>query len=115
MWRKKNVNNRVRMWLPSTSASVASLFGGATGRLALDQEQLAAVGLALGAVRQFARQASAIQRAFAACQVAGFAGGFAGARRIDGFIDDLARHACVLLEEGAQLLVHHRLHDARDV
>ena len=22
MWRKKNVNNSVRMWLPSTSASV---------------------------------------------------------------------------------------------
>ncbi len=71
-------------------APIASLLRGSACGLALDQEQLAAFRLALGTIGQLAGQASAIERAFAARQIAGFAGGFTGAGRIDRFVDDLA-------------------------
>ena len=96
-------------------AAVASLLGGATCGFALDEEQFAAVGLAFGAVGEFAGQASAIERAFAAGQVAGFAGGFASAGGVNGLVDDLAGDGGVLFEERAQLFVDERLHDAGDV
>ena len=69
--------------------AVAALLGGAAGGLTLDQVELAAVGLALGAVGQLAGQAAAVERALAAGQVAGLAGGFAGAGGVDGLVDDL--------------------------
>src|SRR5581483_10097910 len=50
-------------------AAVASLLGGAACVLSLHQEQFAAAGIALGAIREFAGQAAAIQRAFAAGQI----------------------------------------------
>ena len=96
-------------------AAVAALFGGAAGGFALDQEQLAAVGIALGAVGKFAGKSAAIERAFAARQVAGFAGGFAGAGGVDRLVDDLAGDGRVLLEECAQPLVDEGLHDAGDI
>ena len=96
-------------------AAVAALFGGAACGFSFDQEKLAAVGIALGAVGQFAGESSAIERAFAARQVAGFAGGFAGAGGVDGFVDDLAGDGGVLLEECAQLFVDYGLHDAGDI
>ena len=94
---------------------VASLLGGAAGALALHQEQLAAFGLALGAVGQLARQAAAIERALAAGEIARLAGRLARARRLDRLVDDLARHRRVLLEERAQALVDECLHDAGDI
>ncbi len=54
-------------------AAVASLLGGTAGRLALDQIQLATLGIALGAIGQLTWQAASIQSAFAARQIAGFA------------------------------------------
>jgi len=47
-------------------AAVATLFGGATCGLTLDEKEFAAIGLALGAVGEFAGQPSAIECAFAA-------------------------------------------------
>ena len=96
-------------------AAVAALFGGAAGGFALDQEQLAAVGIALGAVGELAGESAAIERAFAAREVAGFARGFAGAGGVDRLVDDLAGDGRVLLEEGAQPLVDEGLHDAGDI
>jgi hypothetical protein len=60
-------------------AAIAALLGGAAGAFALDQVELAAVGVALGAVGQLAGQAAAVERALAAGEVAGLARGFAGA------------------------------------
>src|SRR5579883_3460764 len=96
-------------------AAVAALFGGAAGGFALDQEQFAAIRLALRAVGELAGEASAIEGAFAAGEVAGLAGGLAGAGGFDRLVDDLAGDGGVLLEEGAQLFVDERLHDAGDV
>ena len=71
-------------------AAIAALLGGAAGALALDQVELAAVGVALAAVGQLAGQAAAVERALAAGQVAGLARRLAGARRFNGLVDDLA-------------------------
>jgi hypothetical protein len=71
-------------------AAIAALLGGAAGALALDQVELAAVGIALAAVGQLAGQSAAIERAFAAGEVAGLAGRFAGAGRFNGLVDDAA-------------------------
>ena len=53
-------------------------------RVAFDEVELAALGIALGAVGQLAGQAAAVERALAAGEVAGLARGFAGARGVDG-------------------------------
>jgi hypothetical protein len=78
-------------------AAIAALLGGAAGGFALDQVELAAVGLAFGAVGELARQTAAVQRAFAAGQVAGLAGGLARAGCVDGLVDDLLRDGWILL------------------
>src|ERR1700675_4469234 len=69
----------------SLKAAVASLFSGAACGFSLNQKKLAAVGIALGAVRQLAGKSSAIERALAARQGAGFAGGLARAGGVDRF------------------------------
>ena len=96
-------------------AAVAALLGGAACALALDQIHFAALGLALGAVGQLARQSTAVECAFAAGEVAGLARGFAGARGFDRLVDDLLRDRRILLEERAQPLVDERLHRAGDI
>jgi len=68
-------------------ASIAALFGGAAGRLSLDQKQLAALRLPFRTIGQLAGKAAAIERAFAASEVAGFPSGFTRAGRFDGFVD----------------------------
>ncbi len=95
--------------------AVAALLGGAAGGFTLDQVELAAVGLALGAVGELAGQAAAVERALAAGEVAGFAGGFAGACGVDGLVDDLLGDLRVAVEEGAEPLVDEGLHGAGDV
>src|SRR5258708_28405111 len=81
-------------------AAIASLLCGAACGLTLDQEEFAAVGIALRAISQLARQSAAIERAFATRQVAGLACGFASACGFNGFVDDLARNRRVLFKEG---------------
>ena len=80
-------------------APIASLLGGAAGGLTLDQEQLAAFRLTFRTVRQLAGKSAAIERALAASEIAGLAGGFTRARSVDGFVDDLASDRRVLLED----------------
>ena len=96
-------------------AAIAALLGGAAGALALDKVEFAAVGVALRAVGQLAGQAAAVQSAFAAGKVASLAGGLAGARGLDGLVDDAAGDGRILLEKRAQPLVDEGLHGAGDV
>ena len=79
-------------------AAVAALLGGATGGVALDDEELAARGVALLAVGELAGQGAALERALADDQVARLAGGFAGARGGQRLLDDAPRVVRVLLE-----------------
>src|SRR5271165_4703365 len=95
--------------------AVSALLGGAACALALDEVHFAAVGLALGAIGQFARQSAAVERALAASQVAGLAGGLARARCLDGLVDDLAGHGRILVEVRAESLVHECLYGSSDV
>ena len=96
-------------------AAITSLLRGSAGGFTLDQVQLATLRLAFRAVCQLAGQAAAIERTFAAGQIAGLARCFSCARSFDRFVDDLARDRRVLLEERAQLFVDERLHGAGDV
>ena len=96
-------------------AAIAPLLGGAAGGLSLDQEQFATLRLAFGTVGEFAGKAAAIERAFAARQIAGLARCFARAGGVDRFVDDFACDRRVLLEERAQLFIDERLHDAGDI
>ena len=72
-------------------AAVAALLGRATGRVALDQEQLAVAGVLLGAVGELAGQREAFEGALANDQLARFAGGLAGARGGQALLDDAPR------------------------
>ena len=83
-------------------AAITSLFGGAAGGLSFHEEEFAAVGIALGAVGEFAGKAAGIKRAFAAGEVAGLARRFAGAGSVDGFVDDLFRDRRILFKERAE-------------
>ena len=95
--------------------AVAALLGGAAGAFTLDEVEFAAVGLAFAAVGELAGQAAAVECAFAAGEVAGLAGGFAGAGGVDGLVDDLLGDGGVLLEESAETLVDEGLYGAGDV
>src|SRR5207237_4021703 len=55
------------------------------------------IWLALGAVGQFARKTSTIERAFAAGEVAGLAGSFARAGGFDRLVDNFSSGSRVLL------------------
>src|SRR5205807_3307286 len=102
-------------WQNRLKAPVAALLGSAAGGFALHQEELAAVRIALRAIRQLARKASTIERAFAPGKIAGLARSLAGACSLNGFVNDLARYRRVLFEECAQALVDEGLHHAGDV
>ena len=68
--------------------AVAALLGGAAGRVALDDVDFALRRVFFLTVCQFAGQANAVKRAFAAGEVARFAGGFAGTRGFDNLAAD---------------------------
>ncbi len=94
---------------------VAPLLGGSAGAVALDDEDLAELRVPLLAVGQLAGQQPAVERAFAARQVARLARRFARARRFDGLRQNLARPLRVLLEERAQLVVDDGFDDPLDL
>jgi hypothetical protein len=96
-------------------APVAPLLGRATGRLALDDVDLALRRVALLAVGEFSRAAAAVQGALAAHQVARLARGLAGPRRIDRLADDALGHRRCLFEILPELVVDDRLDDALDL
>src|SRR5436305_6341849 len=85
--------------------AITSLLRGSTCGLALDQEQLAAVRIALGTVRQLAGQSSGVQCPLTASQVARFACSFTRTGGVNGFVNDLLRDRRILLEECSQSLV----------
>ncbi len=96
-------------------AAVAALLGRATGRVALDDVELAALRVALLAVGQLARQGGPFEGALADDQVARLAGGLAGARGGQRLLDDAAPVARVLVEVLAEALRDRGLDLALDV
>ena len=96
-------------------AAVAAHLGGAAGGFALDEEYLAAGGVALLAIGELAGQAAGIERGLAAGELAGLAGGFAGAGGVDALADDFAGDGGVLVEIFAEPFVDQLLDNALDV
>ncbi len=78
--------------------TVAAALGGAAGGRALDDEHLAVLGVAVGAVGELAGQQGAVQQALADDQVARLAGGLAGPGGGDALLDDAAAVGGVLFE-----------------
>ena len=95
---------------------VAPPFGGAAGRVALDQEELAGVLVVGGAVHELAGQAAAGEDPLAvADQVARLAGRLAGLGRDERLVDHLLGGGGVGLEEFGQLVVDHLGDDPLDL
>ena len=94
---------------------VAALLGGAAGRVALDDVQLALGRVALLAVGELARQRHPVERALADDEVARLAGGLAGARGREALLDDPAAVGRVLLEVLGDRLGERALDLARDL
>src|SRR5262249_15266260 len=92
---------------------VAALARRPAGRVALDDEDLALLGVGRLAVGELAGQAAAAEQALApARQVAGLARGDARGRRGLGLADDVAALGGVLLEPGPEVVVDHALDEA---
>ena len=96
-------------------AAIASLLGRSAGRIAFDDVELAEGWIALLAVGQLAGQRAAVERALAADQIAGLAGGVAGPRGVDRLADDPLGDGRIFFEVGAELVVDDRLDDALDL
>src|SRR5882724_10414211 len=94
--------------------AVAALLGRAAGRIALDQEQLAVLRVALRAVGQLGGQALVVAPALAR-ELPGFPGRLSRLRGAHALVDDLARGRRIFLEGLGQLLVHDLLHEALEV
>ena len=84
---------------------VACLHGRTASGVTLDDEQLALVGIAAGAVLQLVGHARALERGLPSGGLTRLASRHAGARRIDRLVHDLAGLGRVLLEPIGQLLV----------
>ena len=91
--------------------AVASLLGGPSRRIALDQIQLAQRGIALLAVGELAWQAHAVQHALAARKFARLARCFAGTRGIDDLAADDSRIGGIFEQELVELAADHVLND----
>ncbi len=94
--------------------AVATLLGGAAGGIALDDIQLGQGGVALGAVRELARQPAAGERALAD-GLARLARGLAGAGGVEALVDDPAGNGGVFLQEEFEFLADDLLDDAVDL
>ncbi len=90
--------------------AVAALLGGAAGRVTLDQEQLGLGWVALLAVGELAGQGGDVERALAAGQVAGAAGGLARGGGLHHLADHRLGLVGVFLEPVGQCLAHQALH-----
>ena len=91
--------------------AVAAHLRAAACGIALDEEDFALAGVALGAVRQFARQARAFQHRLAAGQVARLARRLARAGSGQTAIQNQLGDLRVLFQIIAQLLAHQRIDD----
>ena len=102
-----NVQNFTAQRLNSLIAAVASLFGRAARGISLHNEDFGQGGVFFLAVGQLAGQGRNIHCAFAAGQVAGFAGRFAGCCRFHDFAHDNPRVGRVFVQPFFQLVTHH--------
>ena len=93
-------------------APVAPLLRRAAGGIAFNQVNLAQRRISLLAISEFSRQRPGIERTLAACQIFGFAGRLAHARRFHAFSDDLLRFTRVFAHVARKFLVHQRFDDA---
>src|ERR1700735_2035105 len=96
-------------------AAIAAAFGGAAGRFTLDQEKLAARGIAFLAIGKLSGKAAGIESGFAARELAGLARGFPGAGCVDTFADNFSRDGRMLVEILAEPFVDERFDQAFDV
>ena len=92
--------------------AVAALLGRAAGRVALDQVQLAVLGVALLALGELAGQSRPVEGTLAAREVARLPGRLPGARGVEDLRGDALGVLRVLLEERGEPLVHQALDDA---
>ncbi len=113
--RLLHVENLAAQRQDRLEAAVAALLGGAAGRVALDEIDLAERGIGKRAVGELPGQQARLEPAALAHQLARLARGFARARGADRFRDDGAGHARILVEEVAQRFVHHALDDPLDL
>ena len=88
----------------------AGVFGRATGRVALHDEQLALAGVPRRAVDELAREPGSVERRLPPGEVAGLPGGHPGPSGQCGLLQDLVGLFGVLLEPIGQLLVGRLLH-----
>jgi len=99
-------------------AAVAALLGGAACRVALDDEEFGARGIAFLAIGELAGEAGDVERTLAAGELAGLARGLAGARGLDDLAGDGLGFLRVLQQELGELRgdggLDHALHFARD-
>ena len=95
--------------------AVAALLGGAAGRVALHEEELALLGVSLLALGELPGQARPVERALAAGEVARLARRLARARGVEDLPRDPLRVLRVLLEEGREPLVDQALDDPLDL
>ena len=93
----------------------AALFGGATGRVTLDQEEFGFGGIAFLTIGQLAGERGHVERRLAAGQFARLAGGFAGEGRLNDLADDDAGVLGVFFEPFGQLFVDEVFHRGADL
>ena len=93
---------------------LAALLGGAAGRVALDEVELAERRIGERAVGELAGQVADVERRLAAREIARLARRFARARRRHRLFDDDVRRARMLLEVRREPLVDERLHRRLD-
>ena len=94
---------------------IASLLCRSTGRLTLDDVQLALGGIALLTVGQFAWQTAAVEGALAPYEIACLTRRLTRPGRVHGLADDALRHRRILFEKLPELVVDDRLDDALDL
>ncbi|MCY1221926.1 hypothetical protein D9M72_339990 [compost metagenome] len=94
---------------------VPAALGRTAGGVTLHDVDLALFRVLRGAVRQLARHAEGLQRALAACVVAGLAGGHAGLCSGNCLADDVAGRAGIALQPVAQAVSDHALDEALDL
>ena len=109
-----DVEDLAAEWEDGLGAGVAALHRGAAGGVALDEEELAFVAVAGGAVLELAEELAELLVVVAG-HLAGLAGGEAGALGADGLGDDGLGDLGVLVEVVLELGAHEALDDAGDV
>ncbi len=101
-------NRQDRLELP-----VAALLGRAAGRIALDNIQLGVRGIAIGAIRQLARQPATGERGFSH-RFPCLARRLPGTRRVQPLVHHLLRHRRIGVQMRHQAVVSDRTDDAFD-